>query len=535
MGHRWPLPEGLAALRTGGDAAADFVAVDQATVGSNCWVLGGPGAPVLACDLHMPLAMPNLLYEVDLAWPGGRLRGLAAAGLPVVLTGSNEHVAWGVTNLDGDVLDLVDIGDETPAQELITRTERIRVRGRPDASIEVTTHGTMPVPPAPAGRRAAVRWTGHDERCCDLKFQRLAHATSVVEGVTLLEDAQGIALNVLLADRDGHLAHLATGLIPRRPVGTAGDGDGHLDGKERPRLIDPPDGMLVSANDSALPEQPFRVGYDTDPGHRARRVRELLAGSPRTVPAMRTLQRDLAARLYLPYRELAVSALAGRADGLADLLARWDGEAGTESRAFSLLVRLRQLLARQVLSPYLAACRDYDSRYQYQHRCADRPVLAILSRKDPSLLPKDCQAAGWEAFVAGCAQRAAAELAQATGQPGPPRWGRLNRISLTHPMAPLTPWAVPLLGIAARPQPGALHSVRACAPGFGAAGRAVLSPGADGFAAFELPGGQSGHPLSVHFADRHEEWSSVAPPAARAPRAQCGYLLRPPPASREEG
>ncbi len=527
-GEAPPLPEGLAALRADGDAAADVVAVDRAAVGSNCWVLGGPGAPVLACDLHMPLAMPNLLYEVDLAWPGGRLRGLAAAGLPVVLSGSNGHVAWGVTNLGADVLDLVDVGDGMPPEGLITRTERIRVRGRPDASLEVTSHGTMPVPPSPQpSGRAAIRWTGHDERCCDLKFQRLAHATSVAEGVTVLEDAQGMALNVLLADQVGHMAHLAAGLIPRRPAGTAGGEHGHLDGKERPRLIDPPDGMLVSANDAALPEQPFRIGYDPDPGHRARRVRELLAGSPKTIPAMRKLQRDLAAGLYLPYRELAVSALAGRDDGLADLLARWDGAAGIQSRAFSLLVRLRQLLAGQVLSPYLAACRDYDSRYQYRYQCVDRPVLAILGRKDPSLLPRGWQAAGWEAFVADCAKRAVAELEEATGQPGPPSWGRLNRVSLNHPVERLAPWAARLLGIAARPQPGALHSVRACSPGFGAAGRAVLSPGADGFASFELPGGQSGHPLSAHFADRHEEWSSVAPPAARRPRARCGYLLQP--------
>ncbi len=523
-----PFPEGLAALRAAGDTPADVVAVDRATVGSNCWVLGGPGAPVLACDLHMPLAMPNLLYEVDLAWPGGRLRGLAAAGLPVVLSGSNGHLTWGVTNLDGDVLDLVDVGEPMPPEDLITRTERIRVRGRPDASLEVTSHGTMPVSPSPLpSGRAAIRWTGHDERCCDLKFARLAHATSVAEGVTVLEDAQGMALNVLLADEAGHMAHLATGLIPRRPAGTEDGEHGHLDGKERPRLIDPPDGMLVSANDAALPERPFRIGYDHDPGHRARRVRELLADSPKTVPAMRELQRDLAAGLYLPYRDLAVSALAGRDDGLADLLARWDGAAGTQSRAFSLLVQMRQVLARQVLSPYLAACRDYDSRYQYLYRCVDRPVLAILHRKDPSLLPPDGQAAGWEAFVADCAKRAVAELEEATGQPGPPSWGSLNQVGLNHPVERLAPWAAPLLGIAARPEPGALHSVRACVPGFGAVCRAVLSPGVDGFASFELPGGQSGHPLSAHFADRHEEWSKLAPPAARPPRTRCGYMLLP--------
>src|SRR5262249_28884514 len=229
-----------------------------------------------------------------------------------------------------------------------------------------------------------------------------------------------------------------------------------------------------------------------------------------------------------PYRDLAVPALRGRDDGLAELLARWDGTADAGSRAFGVLVRLRQLLARRVLTPYLSACRDHDPRYQYPFQSVDRPLLAILRARDPALLPRDAEAGGWAGFVAGCARQAVAELERAAGRAGPPRWGRLNAVGLNHPLEGLAPWSAALLGMAPRPQPGALHVVRTCVPGFGSVGRAVLSPGPGGVASVELPGGQSGHPLSAHYRNRHEEWSRAVPRArGRPPRVLCSYELRP--------
>ncbi|WP_213453292.1 penicillin acylase family protein [Rhizomonospora bruguierae] len=495
-----PLPAGLAGLRAA-EPADGLVLVDRGVAGSNGWVRDG----VLAGDLHLPLAMPNSLYEVDLRWPGGRVRGLAAAGLPVVLTGTNGRLSWTVTNLGADVLDLP---PATGRRE--TRTERIRVRGREDVLLETERAGALPVSARPLlGERVALRWAGYDPRSLDLKLQRLAGAATVAEGVAILDDAQGIALNVLLTDAAGRIAHLATGLLPRR------DG-GFLPGAERPRLFDPAEGFLVSANDAALPEDATPILYDPDPGYRARRLRKLMADAPATGPAMRELQHDLDAEAYATYRDLAVAALRGRDDQLADLLAGWDGTAAG-SRAFGMLVALRQILAQQVLGPYLTACREHDPGYTYPFQMVDRPLLAILRRRDPALLPRAAEPGGWDAFMAAAAARAADA-----------RWE--NAVGLRHPMESLAPWAAALIGVAPRPQPGALHAVRTCVPGFGSAGRAVFTTGPDGYAAVDLPGGQSGHPLSPHFTDRHEEWSEAPPQARRPPRARCGYVLRPAPA-----
>lgn len=500
------VPAGLADHRTTSTSAG--VVVDRAAAGSNCWIAPGP---VLAADPHLPLTLPNALYEIDLAWPDNRLRGLIAPGLPVVLTGTNGHLVWGVTNLTADVLDLVPAGDD-----LTTETERIRVRGGADKLVEVTRAGILPLTthPLPDGK-TAVRWTGHDPRTCDLRFQRLAHADSVESAVTVLDEAQGFPLTVLLADEAGHIAQLATGLLPRRPA-DGSPAEGHLTGRERPRIVDPESGILVSANDSALPEHPFRITHDPDPGHRARRIRQALADG-HDIAAARALQHDTVADLYRPYQKLAVDALA---DGdTARLLAAWDGRATVDSRAFTILVGTRAALAERVLTPYLAACRRLDPSFAYSFRSIDRPLLAIVGSGDPALLPPGEEDGGWPAFIAHCVEQADTAA-----------WGAVNQVGLTHPLTALAPWASRLLGIPARPQPGALHTVRTCVPGFGAVARAVLTPGQGGFVAFDMPAGQSGHPLSPHFDDRHETWSALAPRTprtARRRRAGCAFALRP--------
>ena len=241
---------------------------------------------------------------------------------------------------------------------------------------------------------------------------------------------------------------------------------------------------------------------------------------------LRAMQHDTRAELYLAYRDLAVSALRGRDDRLAAILAEWNGNADTASRAFGVLVRLREVMARRVLSPYLSACLDHDSHFRYAFQVIDRPVLAIVRSGDRSLLPRGEECDGWDGFVARCVDEAVAMLGPSSRTGELPAWGQINRVGLRHPLEELAPWASALLGVAARPQAGALHCVRTCVPGFSAVGRAVLKPGPNGGASFETPAGQSGHPLSRHHDDRHDDWALTTPRRARRTRRGCKFVLR---------
>ncbi len=80
------------------------------TPGSNNWVIAGKhtasGKPLLSNDMHLGLNEPNIWYMADLRAPGFHAAGVTLPGVPFVVAGHNEHVAWGFTALYGDVQDL---------------------------------------------------------------------------------------------------------------------------------------------------------------------------------------------------------------------------------------------------------------------------------------------------------------------------------------------------------------------------------------------------------------------------------------------
>src|SRR5262249_5275045 len=123
----------------GEDAISSFGGSD----GSNAWVVGPTktrdGRAILANDMHLDLAVPNIWYRAELNYPGAVISGLSLPGLPLVISGSNGHVAWGLTNVDGDFSDLVLIEEDPNSKNYYrtplgllpfeTHSEIIRVRG----------------------------------------------------------------------------------------------------------------------------------------------------------------------------------------------------------------------------------------------------------------------------------------------------------------------------------------------------------------------------------------------------------------------
>ena len=335
-------------------------------LGSNNWVLSGQrtvsGRPLLANDPHLALTTPPVWYFAAMRLPGLELIGATLPGLPGVVLGRNDRIAWGATNTGVDQQDLYLerlVGDdedeyETPTgpQPFDKRKETIRVKGAADVELAIreTRHGPVlsgleSIDKAFSHRRfvIALRWAALDpgDRTW-AALHSLNHARSVEAAERALADFNVVTQSFVLADVDGNIGMVVAGRIPRRRPdndlqGIAPapgwderyDWQGYLTYEEAPRRINPPEGFIATANNRiAPPEYPHHLTFDWFPSFRVRRITELVgAREKHDLASTEAIQRDVKSLAALELLQLLAVAqpltTAGR-DALERLKA-WDG------------------------------------------------------------------------------------------------------------------------------------------------------------------------------------------------------------------
>lgn len=362
--------------------------------GSNSWVVSGEhtasGSPLLANDPHLGISAPGIWSQVGLycttVGPDCpfTVSGFGFAGLPGVIIGHNDHLAWGLTNLGADVTDFYlertdpDAGTYTRDGEQVpftTRTEVIEVNGGEAVTLEVrsTEHGPIvsdvldltraafsPMPEGRGGGRVEISlaWTalrpGHTADAI-FAFAQAKDAADVAAAARLFDVP---SQNIVFATTDGHIGYQAPGKIPIRaritdgPVPSDGtwpqpgwdsryDWQGFVQPEHMPAALDPPDGYVVAANQAVTPAGvgPYLTS-DWDYGYRSQRIRDLLdeliaEGTPIDVGTMGALQTDE----HNPYADVLLPTLLGvpveddfAHDGV-ELLAQWDGVQSADSAA----------------------------------------------------------------------------------------------------------------------------------------------------------------------------------------------------------
>jgi penicillin amidase len=327
-------------------------------VGSNNWVVAGSrsqtGMPLLANDPHLKITAPALWYFVRLVTPGLQIAGATMPGLPGVVLGQNEHIAWGFTNTAPDVQDLYleRIKPDDPNQYQTPDgwaaferfDEVIRVKGGEDVKLTVraTRHGPV-ISDAGVGAAAAIlgkgkgperhavamRWTALDpEPGTLLSVLRMQQARSVQEFVAAAELYEAPMQNMVVADAQGaggNIAFVAAGRVPlRRPdndlkglVPSPGwdaryDWAGFLDRTQTPRESNPARGWLATANQRIhAKDYPHFLTSEWAVPYRQQRIEQLLEGRPKhDVASMMQIQADvlsLGARQLLPALQRARS------------------------------------------------------------------------------------------------------------------------------------------------------------------------------------------------------------------------------------
>ncbi|ARN83979.1 penicillin acylase family protein [Methylocystis bryophila] len=535
-------------LSAGSKRFTGLVTTAKAPHGSNAWVIGRQrtrdGRAIIANDMHLALTVPNVWYRAELRYPDVKLCGLTIPGLPFVVSGSNGHVAWGFTSINGDFTDLVRIEhDDRDAtnyrtaegsRSFTTRTEAISVRGAQDKTIQVRETIWGPVLREKLlGEEVAIHWTALDPSATNFDLIDVDQVTTVSSALALFHHAGGPPLNVLMADRAGDIGWTLMGKLPKR-VGMDGlfseswaDGKhfwrGYLLPDDIPSQVNPRSGFLVNTNQRMLGRADFEpaIGHDFPGGFRAFRVSERLRDRSALAESdMLALQLDTTTDFYRYYQTLALRALNGpgsSGDTLApDLradLEAWDGRAEVDSLGFPLINEFREVLIDEILSPIVARCREVDPAFEYYWSGIDHPVRGIIESGRPELLPDRKSYRDWQGFIRAALEKSARRLAvkyrleSIIGL----TWGRVNTVDMTHPLSSALPLIGRFLDMPRQSLAGCVECVRYTYGNTGANARMIVAPGHESDGQLEMAGGQSGQPLSTHYADQQEDWVAGLP------------------------
>ncbi|MGE3622504.1 MAG: penicillin acylase family protein [Bdellovibrionales bacterium] len=330
---------------------------------SNEWVVAGTrtesGKPILANDPHLGLEAPVLWYLARIVTPDGELKGATVPGLPVVLLGQNDRIAWGFTTTDSDVQDLfietVDPGNPQAYMApggpfpFSTDDEIIRVKDRPDVTLTVrrTRHGPVlsDIDPELAalagdGKAVALSFTALNETDATPEaLVRLNRANNWQDFLNALQLYTAPPQNIVYADIDGNIGFLAAGAVPVRKSGNglmpadgaSGDHDwtGTIPPQQAPQLFNPPAGFVFNANNAIVDASAaYYYGRDWEEPFRAERLQQIFDGTAKhNMESTARMQADhvsLAARQLLPFL-LNQKFVAARDNAALDMLKHWDG------------------------------------------------------------------------------------------------------------------------------------------------------------------------------------------------------------------
>ncbi len=330
--------------------------------GSNSWAVSGAhaagGKPMLANDPHLEPNIPGTWYLVHLKAPGLDASGATLPGVPGIITGHNENIAWGVTNLETDALDLYQeqIDLKTGRYQFKGNTEQaqldrqtIAVKGQKAVTLEtwITRHG--PVLAVQNGKAYSMRWTAADG--FGFPFLDINRAANFQQFRDALSTFWGPTQNFEYADRAGNIGYQAAGRVPIRrnfdgdfPVdGASGDfeWDGYIPFDQMPSVYNPPSGIIATANQRTFPpDYPFHITGNFADNYRINQIRALLTAKPKlTVDDMLAVQKDVYSAYdhFLAKQIIAAYEKCGSKNELAaqaiDLLRKWDGQMDKDAPA----------------------------------------------------------------------------------------------------------------------------------------------------------------------------------------------------------
>jgi len=501
------------------------------SLGSNNWVVSGAytatGKPLLANDMHLELTLPPIWYEVHLTAPGWNVKGFALPGLPMVVVGHNDRIAWGFTNNGADVQDLyIETFNPANADEYRVNgqwkkadiyDEVIKVKGAADEHLRlvVTRHG--PVVQQEGNQGYAMRWTVLEPGALSTSYTWLGKAQNWGEFREIMKGIWGPGQNVVYADVDGNIGYVLGAHVPVRKKGhgevpVPGDTDeyewtGYIPFEQLPQVFNPDSGLIVTANARVTgPDyKPYITDHWEEP-YRTARIYDLLHDKRDLRPEdMLKVQTDAFSYPHLFLAEqLAAAAQAAppkdeRAKKLIQEAKNWNGMADANSPVVSFLDAALYRALRLILEPHMG--KDTD---EYRWRSVAF-LQRVLTERPARWLPKDYK--NYDELLSAAADQAVKRLEEKTKDADPDDWAwkRFNYLDMLHPIG-REGILKKLLSITGQPQSGTSWSPRAASRYDGPSERFVANLANWDESIVLITGGESGQPGSEHYRDQFPSW-----------------------------
>ncbi|MFQ6000591.1 MAG: penicillin acylase family protein [Anaerolineae bacterium] len=446
-----------------------LLAAPGAGLGSNNWVIDGQksatGMPLLANDMHLGIQMPSIWYEVHLVGGGFNVEGYSFPGVPGIIVGHNEDIAWAVTNVGPDVQDLYieKVNPANPDQyeyqgqwlEMEIVEEVIEVKGEEPVveRVRLTRHGPI-ITPVIEGvtETLAFRWTALEPNQIFKSVLMLNRAKNWEAFQEALRFWAVPSQNFVYADREGNIGYQMPGWIPIRaqgqglvPVsGWTGEyeWEGYIPFDELPHILNPSNNYIVTANNRVIgDEYPYFISHDWAV-YRARRLTQLL-GSQDTlsIEEFKRIHADtysIPAEIFMPYL-LAIKPEGWLQERAMNQLEGWDLHNEAQSTGAGIFQVFYLMLVKNTFADELGDLfADYLDADTWHHLALERML------REPNNPWFDDVTTPERENRDDIVRRSFAEACDLLGKrfgdvPHEWTWGRLHTVTFDHPLGAVKP------------------------------------------------------------------------------------------------
>ncbi|OCQ19159.1 hydrolase [Pseudoalteromonas luteoviolacea] len=485
--------------------------------GSNNWAVMGSltstGAAMVSDDMHLGLDVPSIWYRVQLNYDTKsgedvQVTGVSLPGVPAVVVGSNDHIAWGFTNGYLDTADWVELTHSDPISKV---PQTILLPNAQSHNYELMMSQFGPVKSL-NGKQYALQWVAHQPYAVNLNLLQFETAKSVDQALSIASNVGIPVQNLMVVDGQGNAAWQPTGALPSRvfpndlavaPARAEAE-LWRVNEQNRPRVVNPENGKLWTANSRVMSAMDHRRfgdgGYAL--GARAQQIRDRLFAQQQFAEAdFNALQLDNEARFLMPWHALLTATLEraqaqDHAQALSHLKA-WQGCACSDSIGYTLVKYFRASVIDLVFAQLEHRLQKEKETLSHLTRYLE-PALWQLIEKQPESWRSGYDS--WQALLEDAHNQSKQNLTQKHGSNMIDwQWGKVNALTVQHPFSKQMPVLSRFLDMPTAPGFGDSYMPAVQKRSFGASQRFIAQPGHLHKAVMTVAGGQSGHPLSPYY------------------------------------